>query len=86
MKSELLIIISIGSFIGTVILCTCFKIYKNNMKIQNEKNRLNSIHKKLTRKKMITPIADDDEVKDENYNDITTVEIRTAEHFVLNLV
>jgi hypothetical protein len=82
MKSELLIIISIGSFVGSVILCTCFKIYKNNMKIQNEKNRLNSIHKKLKRRKIVTPIADDEDVKDEKYNDITTVEIRTAEHFV----
>lgn len=82
MKSELLIIISIGSFIGTVILCTCFKIYKNNMKIQNEKNRLNSIHKKLKRRKMITPIEHDQDVKDEKYSDISSVEIRTAQHFV----
>ena len=82
MKSELLIIISIGSFIGTVILCTCFKIYKNNMKIQNEKNRLNSIHMKLKRRKIITPIEHDEDLKDEKYNDISTVESRTAEHFV----
>lgn len=82
MKSELLIIISIGSFVGTFILCTCFKIYKNNMKIQNEKNRLNSIHKKLKRRKIITPIEDDEDLKDEKYNDISTVESRTAEHFV----
>ena len=82
MKSELLIIISIGSFVGTVILCTCFKIYKNNMKIQNEKNRLNSIHKKLKRRKIITPIEHDEDLKDEKYNDISTVESRTAEHFV----
>ena len=82
MKSELLIIISIGSFVGTVILCTCFKIYRNNMKIKNEKNRLNSIHKKLKRRKMITPIEDHEDLKDEKYNDISTVESRTAEHFV----
>ena len=82
MKSELLIIISIGSFVGTVILCTCFKIYKNNMKIQNEKNRLNSIHMKLKRRKIITPIEHDEDLKDEKYNDISTVESRTAEHFV----
>lgn len=81
MKSELLIIISIGSFVGTVILCTCFKIYKNNMKIQNEKNRL-KFHKKLKRRKIIIPIEDHEDLKDEKYNDISTVESRTAEHFV----
>jgi hypothetical protein len=82
MKSELALIIVICSFVGTFAICSCFKCYRNNIQTEHQKNRISSVHKKLKRKNIITPTTNEEEVKDEKYNDIKTVEIRTAEHFV----
>jgi hypothetical protein len=61
---------------------SCFNCYRNSIKTENDKNRLNSIRNKLKRKNIITPITNEEEIKEEQYNDITTVEIRTVECFV----
>lgn len=82
MKSELILIVVVCSFVGTVAIYSCFNCYRNNIKKEQEKNRLSFVHKKLKRKNIITPITDVEVIKDEQYNDITTIEIRTAEHFV----
>lgn len=82
MNSDLILIIVVCSFIGTVAIYSCVNCYRNSIKKEQEKNRISSIHNKLNRKNIIRPITDDEEVKDEKYNDIKTVEIRTAEHFV----
>ena len=82
MKSDLILIIVVCSFVGTVAIYSCFNCYRNNIRKEQEKNRISSVHKKLKRKNIVTPITHEEEIKDEKFNDITTVEIRTAEHFV----
>jgi len=81
MKSELILVIAICSFVGTVTIYSCYKCYRDNIRKEQDKKRIKSIHNKLKRKNVVTPI-NEEEVKDEKFNDITTVEIRTAEHFV----
>ena len=82
MMSEVPLIIVLCSLLGIVILCTCCKIYKNTLKIKNEKNTIQSMYNKLNRINIVTPINDKEELKDERYNNITSVEIRTVEHLV----
>jgi hypothetical protein len=82
MKSDLILIIVVCSFVGTVVIYSCFSRYRTDIRKEQDKNRISSVHKKLKRKNTVTPITHDEEIKDEQYNDITTVEIRTAEHFV----
>ena len=82
MKSDLILIIVVCSFVGTVVIYSCVSRYRNDIRKEQDKNRISSVHKKLKRKNIVTPITDKEEIKDEQYNDITTVEIRTAEHFV----
>lgn len=82
MNTDLILIIVVCSFIGTVSIYSCAICYKNSIKKEQEKNRISSVHNRLKRKNIIRPIADEEEVKDEKFNDIKTVQIRTAEHFV----
>jgi hypothetical protein len=82
MKSELILVIAVCSFVGTVIMYSCVSRYRNDNRKEQDKNRISSVNNKLKRKNIVTPIANKEEIKDEKFNDITTVEIRTAEHFV----
>jgi len=82
MNSDLILIIVICSLFGTFSIYSCSICYKNNIEKKKEKNRISSVHNKLKRKNIIRPITDEEEMKDEKFNDIKTVEIRSAEHFV----
>lgn len=67
MKETNIFIITICSFISSVLFCVCFRYCKDRNRQIHEQNKLNNVRQKVAIKLRVKPIIQmtDDELKDE---------------------